>query len=117
MPQRKLKSIPRFRSEAQEREFWQQHDTTEYVDWSRAERVTLSNLKPSTTTISLRLPSPLLADLKVLANQRDVPYQSLLKVYLADRVRSEMAPTVFTSSARTKKRSPRSGSQVQRFAE
>ncbi len=83
------RSRPIFRSEAQEREFWQNHDTTEYVDWSRARLGVFSNLKPSTETISLRLPASLLAELKTLANKRDVPYQSLLKVYLAERVAQE----------------------------
>jgi len=85
-----LKSIPRFRSEDEEREFWATHDSTEYFDWSRAVRVVFPNLQPSTRTISLRLPESLLADLKVLANRLDVPYQSLMKVYLAERVMREL---------------------------
>lgn len=85
----KLKPIPKFRNEAAERRFWETHDSTEYVDWSAARFVRLSNLKPSTETISLRLPTGLLADLKALANRQDVPYQSLLKVFLADRVARE----------------------------
>ena len=84
-----LKAIPTFRSEDEEREFWATADSTEYFDWSSARRVAFPNLKPSTETISLRLPQGLLDDLKVLANQRDVPYQSLLKVYLAERVAAE----------------------------
>lgn len=88
-PKRPLKSLPEFRSEAEEREFWETHDSAEYVDWSRAQVVTFPNLRPSTETISLRLPAPLLADLKALANKRDVPYQSLLKVFLAERVAAE----------------------------
>lgn len=87
---KKLKSIPRFRSEDEEREFWATHDSTEYFDWSRAVRVVFPNLQPSTRTISLRLPESLLADLKVLANRLDVPYQSLMKVYLAERVMREL---------------------------
>lgn len=86
---RKLKAIPEFRSEADERRFWERHDSTAYVDWSSAQHVRFPALKPSTETISLRLPAGLLADLKALANKRDVPYQSLLKVFLADRVASE----------------------------
>ena len=86
---RPLKAIPEFRSEAAERRFWETHDSTQYVDWSKAEFVRFPNLKPSTETISLRLPAPLLHDLKALANKRDVPYQSLLKVYVADRVAAE----------------------------
>ena len=91
MPRQKhrLKAIPEFRSESAERRFWETHDSTEYVDWSKAEFVRFPNLKPSTETISLRLPAPLLDDLKALANKRDVPYQSLLKVYVADRVAAE----------------------------
>ncbi len=82
-------AIPRFESEAEERAFWQETDTVEYVDWSKAERIRLPNLKPSTATISLRLPERMLAELKVLANQRDVPYQSLLKMFLAERLAAE----------------------------
>ena len=85
-----LPAIPRFADEAEERAFWATHDSTDYVDWSRARRLTLPNLKPSTETISLRLPEALLCDLKVLANRMDVPYQSLLKVYLAERVQAEL---------------------------
>lgn len=86
---RRLKPIPKFASEADERQFWQTHDSAGYVDWSKATVVSLPNLKPSTETISLRLPAPLLSDLKALANKRDVPYQSLLKVFVADRVAEE----------------------------
>jgi hypothetical protein len=85
----RLRLIPRFTSEAQERRFWETHDSADYVDWSKASVVSLPNLKPSTETISLRLPTPLLSDLKALANKRDVPYQSLLKVFVADRVAEE----------------------------
>ncbi len=85
----RLKPIPKFRSEEEEREFWATADSTQYFDWSSAQRVAFPNLKPSTETISLRLPQGLLDDLKVLANQRDVPYQSLLKVYLAERIAAE----------------------------
>ena len=81
--------VPSFRTEREERAFWETHDTTDYVDWTKAAVGRFPNLKPSTTTISLRLPAPLLADLKTLANKRDVPYQSLLKVYLAERIAAE----------------------------
>ena len=81
----KLKSIPVFKTEAEERKFWETHDSTDYVDWSKAERVRLPNLKPSTTSISLRLPVTLLERIKVAANKRDVPYQSLIKTWLADK--------------------------------
>ncbi len=87
---KKLKSIPRFRDEDEEREFWAKEESFDYLDWSRAERMVLPNLRPSTRTISLRLPESLLADLKVLANRLDVPYQSLMKVYLAESVTREM---------------------------
>lgn len=82
---------PRFPSEAAERAFWEETDSADYVDWSAAERIRLPNLKPSTATISLRLPESMLEELKVLANQRDVPYQSLLKVFLAERLAAERA--------------------------
>ncbi len=85
------KPVPRFKSEAEERAFWDTHDTTEFVDWDAARETTLPRLKPSTQTISLRLPAGMLADLKVLANKRDVPYQSLLKMFLADRIAGEQA--------------------------
>jgi len=92
MPKRKyLKPVPRFKSEAEERAFWEVHDTADYLDWNRAKVGIFPNLKPSTETISLRLPSHLLAELKTLANKRDVPYQSLLKVFLAERVAQELA--------------------------
>lgn len=81
--------LPRFRSEDEEREFWATHDTTDYFDYAKARVVSFPRLRPSTATISLRLPQGLLDDLRVLANQRDVPYQSLLKVYLAERVAEE----------------------------
>jgi predicted DNA binding CopG/RHH family protein len=91
MPKQKpLKPIPKFENEAQEQEFWSTHDSTDYVDWGRAKRVTFGRLKPSTQTISIRLPEALLEDLKLLANKRDVPYQSLLKIFLAERVAEEL---------------------------
>ena len=83
------KKIPDFRSEDEEREFWATADSTEYFDWSKARRAVFPNLKPSTATISLRLPQGMLDELKVLANQRDVPYQSLLKVFLSERIATE----------------------------
>jgi predicted DNA binding CopG/RHH family protein len=93
MPKKTLKPVPRFATEAEERAFWAIHDTTEYIDWSKARRAVFPNLRPSTETISLRLPAPLLAELKMLANERDVPYQSLLKVLLAAQVRRERSAT------------------------
>ena len=88
-PKSVLKRIPAFKSEAAEREFWATADSTEYVDWSTARAARFPNLRPSSTAISVRLPDTLLTELKLLANERDVPYQSLLKLYLADRVRVE----------------------------
>lgn len=85
-----LKPIPRFESEDEEREFWATHDSTDYVDWSRAKPTTFPRLKPTTQTISLRLPEFLLENLKMLANKRDIPYQSLLKVFLAERIEQEL---------------------------
>lgn len=85
---KRLKPIPRFKDEAEERRFWETHDTSDYVDWSKAERVRFPNLRPSTTAISLRLPVPLLERIKVAANRRDVPYQSLIKTWLAEKVDS-----------------------------
>jgi predicted DNA binding CopG/RHH family protein len=82
----KLKSIPVFKTEADERRFWETHDSTDYIDWSKAQRVRFPNLKPSTTAISIRLPSGLLEQIKVAANKRDVPYQSLIKMWLAEKV-------------------------------
>ena len=73
--------IPKFKSEDEESEFWATHDSTEYIDWKETKRVTLPNLKPSIKTISLRLPESMLEELKLLANKRDVPYQSLLKIF------------------------------------
>ena len=83
------KQVPEFRSEDQEREFWATRDSTRYIDWSQAKRRKLPDLKPSLRSISLRLPVSMIEDLKVLANKRDVPYQSLLKVFLAERLEQE----------------------------
>jgi len=82
---KKLKSIPKFTSEAAERRFWETRDSSDYIDWARASRVRFPNLKPSTTAISLRLPVTLLERIKVAANKRDVPYQSLIKTWLAEK--------------------------------
>ena len=86
-----MKTIPKFKTEEAERKFWAMHDSTEYVDWSKAKPAVFPNLKPSTKTISLRLPQPMLEELKLLANKKDVPYQSLLKVFLSERIDSELA--------------------------
>lgn len=83
---KKLKRIPTFETEAKERAFWETHDTADYFDLSKAVPVRFPNLKPSTTAISIRLPSALLEQIKVAANKRDVPYQSLIKIWLAEKV-------------------------------
>jgi predicted DNA binding CopG/RHH family protein len=83
---RKLKPVPAFANEAEERQFWENHDSTDYVDWNKAQRVRLPNLKPTSAAISLRLPLPLLERIKVAANKRDVPYQSLIKTWLAEKI-------------------------------
>lgn len=85
-----MKKLPKLRSEEEEQAFWAEHDSADYVDWSEARLVTLPNLRPSTRTISLRLPEHMLEELKLLANKRDVPYQSLLKVFLAERIEQEL---------------------------
>ena len=84
------KDIPRFESEDAEREFWAAHDSTEYLDWSKAEEIELPELRPTLRTISLRLPTSMIEQLKLLAHKRDVPYQSLLKIFLAERIRDEL---------------------------
>jgi predicted DNA binding CopG/RHH family protein len=83
------KQIPEFNTEDEEREFWAAHDSTDYLDWSTAERAVFPNLKPSTKTISLRLPESMLDELRLLANKRDIPYQSLIKVFLRERIDQE----------------------------
>lgn len=90
---KKLKSIPKFKNEDNERDFWSKADVTDYFDISKAERVIFPNLKPSTETISLRLPKHLLARIKELANSKDVPYQSLMKIFLAEKVNQELRST------------------------
>jgi predicted DNA binding CopG/RHH family protein len=83
------KTIPKFRDENAERKFWATHDSTEYIEWEAAKPTKLPNLRPTLRTISLRLPAAMIEDLKILANKRDVPYQSLLKVFLAERLDKE----------------------------
>jgi predicted DNA binding CopG/RHH family protein len=96
VPQRKegissiMKSIPKFKTEAEERKFWATADSADYVDWSKAKKAVLPNLKPSLKTISLRLPEIMLQELKLLANKRDVPYQSLIKIFLSERLQKEI---------------------------
>jgi predicted DNA binding CopG/RHH family protein len=86
---KKLKPVPRFRNEAEERQFWESHDTADYFDLSKAQRAHFPNLKLSTTSISLRLPQHVLDRIKIAANKRDVPYQSLIKVWLSERLDTE----------------------------
>jgi predicted DNA binding CopG/RHH family protein len=88
------KTIPVFKDEDEERAFWEKEDITDYVDWSKAKKATFTNLKPSTKTISLRLPEFLLDELKILAHKRDVPYQSLIKIFLKDRVNQEFRQSI-----------------------
>jgi len=83
---KKPKLVPAFKTEAEERKFWETRDSTNYIDWSQAERVRFPSLKPSTTAISIRLPLGLLEQIKIAANKRDVPYQSLIKMWLAEKV-------------------------------
>lgn len=82
------KTIPEFTSEAEERAFWEKHDSSEYLDWTKAQHAVFPNLKPTTKTISLRLPQHLLDSIKAAANARDVPYQSLIKVWLQEKLHS-----------------------------
>ena len=84
------KSIPKFKNEAQEQDFWSQHDSSEYLNWKSAERVLFPNLKPSTKSISLRLPESLIDALRQMANERDVPYQSLIKMILQERIERDL---------------------------
>ncbi len=81
----KLKRVPKFKSEVEEREFWETHDTTDYFDSTKMVRARFPNLKPSTQSISLRLPMSLLEAIRIEANKRDVPYQSLIKVWLSEK--------------------------------
>jgi predicted DNA binding CopG/RHH family protein len=94
-----LRDIPTFKSEEEEREFWAKHDSTEYIDWDRAEAVVLPKLKPSTKTISLRLPELMLNELRLIANKRDVPYQSLIKMFLKERIDQELKQQGGSSAA------------------
>lgn len=88
--QAKRRPIPSFSSEDLERDFWAKNDSSQYIDWAKAENVSLPRLRPSTRTISIRLPEPMIERLKVLANKRDIPYQSLLKLFVAERIEEEL---------------------------
>ncbi|MFH1079822.1 MAG: BrnA antitoxin family protein [Pseudomonadota bacterium] len=85
-----MKKIPKFKTEAEERDFWANADSTAYVDWSKARSFLLPNIKPSLKTISLRLPEFMIDELKLIANKRDVPYQSLIKIFLSERLSKEL---------------------------
>ncbi len=87
---KKLKKMPHFKTEDEEFEFWSTHDSTDYIDWSKAQRAIFPNLKPSTATISLRLQNYLMESIKEMANFKDVPYQSLMKIFLAEKVDQEL---------------------------
>jgi predicted DNA binding CopG/RHH family protein len=86
----KLKNIPKFRNEDEERNFWAEKDSSDYIDWRKSKPMFFSKLKPSTKTISLRLPEFLLEELRMLANKRDIPYQSLIKIFLKDKIDQEL---------------------------
>ena len=90
MKNEKKKKIPKFKNEDEEREFWASHDSTEYLDWSEGNEIIMPNLKPTLKTISIRLPEIMIEELKLLANNRDVPYQSLMKIFIAERVEQEL---------------------------
>lgn len=91
---KKLKEIPKFKTEKEEREFWAKTNSTDYIDWSKSRAVNFPKLKPSTKTISIRLPEQLIDGLKILANKRDVPYQSLIKIILNDKLNEELRQSV-----------------------
>jgi len=90
---KRKKKIPRFETEDEEREFWATHDSTHYIDWRKAKRVRFPELKPSEKSISIRMPKFLIEDLKLLANRRGIPYQSLMKELLAEKVEKELSST------------------------
>lgn len=86
----KLKNVPYFKNENEEREFWAKQDSTEYIDWTSGKNLKFPNLKPSLKSVSIRLPESMIEQLKIIANKKDVPYQSLVKIYLSEKVREEM---------------------------
>ena len=87
---RNMKKIPKFKNEKEENKFWEKEDSTEYIDWGKAKRVVFSNLKPSLKTISIRMPESVIEELKVLGNKRDIPYQSLLKMFVIEKINENM---------------------------
>jgi predicted DNA binding CopG/RHH family protein len=84
--------IPKFKNEAEERAFWLKHNSSDFVDWKKGKKVVFSNLRPTLRSISLRLPEPMIEELRLLANKKDVPYQSLLKMFLSERIAQELRP-------------------------
>jgi predicted DNA binding CopG/RHH family protein len=90
MKSMKKNKIPKFKNEDEERKFWETHDSSDYVDWENAQNITLSKLKPSVKNISIRLPEMMIEELKLLANKRDIPYQSLMKIFIAERLEKEL---------------------------
>ncbi|MCF7873042.1 MAG: BrnA antitoxin family protein [Candidatus Omnitrophica bacterium] len=86
----KKNKIPKFRTEEEERKFWDSHDSTKYIDWEKAKKVTLPNLKPSMKSISIRFPEIMIEELKLLAHKRDIPYQSLIKIYISEKVKEDL---------------------------
>jgi len=107
MAKPKLKAVPTFESEEQEREFWATHDSSDYFDWSQATRPTFPRLRPTLRTISIRLPEAMIGQLKVLANKRDIPYQSLLKQFLAERLQVEQSRGAGSNASLQRTRSAR----------
>ena len=95
----KLKTIPKFKNEDEERDFWATHDSTEYVDWSKGKMIVFPNLKLSTKSITIRMTESLIDNLKVIANKKDVPYQSLIKMYLTEKVKEEYSYSKTTGSS------------------
>ncbi len=91
---KKFKQIPHFQNEEEEDKFWQENDSTEFINWNKAEKTTFPNLKPTTKTISLRLPESVLNEIKMLAHKQDVPYQSLIKIFLKDRLNQELRQSI-----------------------
>lgn len=89
---RRPQVVPEFANEDEERDFWATHDSTDFLDWHQAEQIVLANLHPTTRTISIRLPESMIERLKLLANQRDIPYQSLLKTFVAEKLEEALGP-------------------------
>lgn len=98
------KTIPKFKSESAEFEFWSSHDSADLIDWKKGQVAAFPKLKPSTETISLRLPKSFLQALKIEANKRDVPYQSLMKIFLAERLEQERDRTAKRHLAKERKK-------------